>query len=156
VALTVTSKGYVGLNVDLDLAKSISIDRSGNYVINPVISADVVTGFQPEPNLVDTLGTVTGIACAQPECLNLKLQSSGDSVAVRSDGATNWSPDIGQLSSLRVGQLIEVNAQMENSGTYLAKFIGSSTADLPTTYEGLTTLVSQTSSGISFNVLVQR
>jgi len=157
VSLSINSNSLIGVQLDLNLAKSVSIDSSGNYVINPVVNATVVSGTQSELDVVDTVGTISGKSASSPNSLTLQLKSNAGSIAVDSDASTVWSSDIGQFANLKVGEGIELNAEMQNSGSYLAKFIGSSTANLSSTYEGLLTEVMQDSAGnFSFNVTVQR
>jgi hypothetical protein len=154
VSLSVAANSLIGMQLDLDVARSLSVDASGNYVINPVINVTVVSGTQSELDLVDTAGTVSALST---NSFTVQLLPNAGTATVNTDSSTLWSSDIGQFANLQAGQTIEMNAEMQSSGSYLAKFIGSSTANLPTTYEGLLTEVSQDSSGnFSFNVAVQR
>jgi hypothetical protein len=154
---SIAAMGNAKVMMDLDLERSISRDASGNYVINPWITATQMSAAQPDESLVDDIGTITNVSSGSSPVLNMKLQSSGSNVTVDTNGDTLWSADITQLSNLQAGQSIEITADMESSGSYLANFVGSSTADLPTTYEGLLTKARQDSSGnTSFTVAVQR
>jgi hypothetical protein len=154
---SLSAKANAGLMLDFDLQRSISRDASGNYLITPVISSAQVSDPQPGQSLVDDAGTVTTVSSGTPPVINVRLQSSGSNVTVDTNGATLWSADITQLSSLQPGQSIELTADMESSGSYMATFVGSSTGELPTTYEGLLTEATQDSSGnFSFRVAVQR
>jgi len=154
VSLSVTVNSLIGMQLDLDVAKSLSVDASGNFVINPVINVNVVSGTQSELDVIDTAGTVSALST---NSFTVQLLPNAGTATVNTDSSTLWSSDIGQFANLQAGQTIEMNAEMQSSGSYLAKFIGSSTANLPTTYEGLLTEVSQDSSGnFSFNVAVQR
>jgi hypothetical protein len=156
-AFSLSAKANAGLMLDFDLQRSISRDASGNYLITPVISSAQVSDPQPGQSLVDDVGTVTTVSSGTPPIINVKLQSSGSNVTVDTNGTTLWSADITQLSSLQPGQSIEITADMESSGSYMATFVGSSTTELPTTYEGLLTEATQDSSGnFSFRVAVQR
>jgi hypothetical protein len=156
-AFSLSAKANAGLMLDFDLQRSISRDASGNYLITPVISSAQVSDPQPGQSLVDDVGTVTTVSSGTPPVINVKLQSSGSNVTVDTNGTTLWSADITQLSSLQPGQSIEITADMESSGSYMATFVGSSTTELPTTYEGLLTEATQDSSGnFSFRVAVQR
>jgi hypothetical protein len=156
-AFSLSAKANAGLMLDFDLQRSISRDASGNYLITPVISSAQVSDPQPGQSLVDDAGTVTTVSSGTPPVINVRLQSSGSNVTVDTNGATLWSADITQLSSLQPGQSIEITADMESSGSYMATFVGSSTTELPTTYEGLLTEATQDSSGnFSFRVAVQR
>jgi hypothetical protein len=154
ISLSVTVNSLIGMQLDLDVAKSLSVDASGNFVINPVINVNVVSGTQSELDVIDTAGTVSALST---NSFTVQLLPNAGTATVNTDSSTLWSSDIGQFANLQAGQTIEMNAEMHSSGSYLAKFIGSSTANLPTTYEGLLTEVSQDSSGnFSFNVAVQR
>ena len=154
---SVTARGNAQVMMDFGLERSISRDASGNYVIRPWITATQMTVAQPEESLVDGVATVTSISSGSAPAINMKLQSSGSNVTVDTNGATLWSADITQLSNLQLGQSVEITADMESSGSYLAKFVGSSTAELATTYEGLLTKAMQDSSGnTSITVAVQR
>jgi hypothetical protein len=155
--LSLTAKGAAGVMLDIDLEQSISRDGSGNYVITPMITATQVDSTQPGESLVDDIGTITSVSSGSAPVLNMKLQSSGSNVTVDTNGETLWSADITQLSNLQAGQSIEITADMEGSGSYLAKFVGSSKAELSTTYEGLLTKATTDSSGnTSITVAVQR
>ena len=154
---SVTTRGNTEVMMDFDLERSISRDASGNYVITPWITGTQMSASQPDESLVDDVATVTNVSSGLAPVLNMKLQSSGSNVTVDTNGDTLWSADITQLSNLQTGQSIEITADMEGSGSYLAKFVGSSTAELPTTYEGLLTKAMQDSSGnTSITVAVQR
>jgi len=155
--LSLTAKGTAGVMLDIDLDQSISKDGSGNYVITPTITATQVDSTQAGESLVDDIGTITSVSSGAAPVLNMKLQSSGSNVTVDTNGETLWSADITQLSNLQAGQSIEITADMEGSGSYLAKFVGSSTEELSTTYEGLLTKATTDSSGnTSITVAVQR
>jgi hypothetical protein len=154
---SLTANGYARVMLDFDLDGSISRDATGNYVIYPALSAAQISDLQAERSLVDSIGTITNASSGTTQALTLKLQSSGSTVALNADGNTAWSSDIGQFSGLRTGETVEINAEIGSSGAYLAKFVGSSTANLSTTYEGLLTQVAQDSSGnYSINVVIQR
>jgi Domain of unknown function (DUF4382) len=154
---SVTARGNTEVMMDFDLERSISRDGAGNYVITPWITGTQMSTAQPEESLVDDIGTITTVSSGSAPVLNMNLQSSGSNVTVDTNGETLWSADITQLSNLQAGQSVEITADMESSGSYLAKFVGSSTAEMPTTYEGLLTKTTQDSSGnTSFTVVVQR
>ena len=103
------------------------------------------------------MGENPAVSALSTNSFTVQLLPNAGTATVNTDSSTLWSSDIGQFANLQAGQTIEMNAEMQSSGSYLAKFIGSSTANLPTTYEGLLTEVSQDSSGnFSFNVAVQR
>jgi hypothetical protein len=153
VSLSVTANSLIGMQLDVDLGKSLSIDSSGNYIINPIINVSIVDGTKPELDVVDTVGTVSALST---NSFTVQLPSNAGNVTVDTDSSTVWSSDIGQFSNLLAGQTIEMNAEMQSSGSYLAKFIGSSTANLPTTYEGILTHVQNNSSASSIiDVTVQ-
>jgi hypothetical protein len=156
-ALSLAAKGNAGIMLDIDLEQSVARDASGNYVITPMITATQTNYSETDESLVDDIGTITTVSSGSAPVLNMKLQSSGSSVTVDTNGETLWSTDITQLSNLQAGQTIEITADMESSGSYLGRFVGSSTAEMPTTYEGLLTKTTQNSSGnTSFTVAVQR
>jgi hypothetical protein len=152
-AISVSTKGYVGVTLDFDLQSSISVNSGGNYIVTPVITAAPVSSTKP--SLID-VGTITTVSAGSIPALNLQLLS-GSSVTVNADGGTVFSSDITDVANLRAGQTVEINADLQNSGSYLAKFLGSSTAELSTTYEGLVSNAAQNGSGgFSFTVAVQR
>ena len=156
-ALSLAAKGNAGVMLDIDLEQSVSRDASGNYVITPMITATQTNYSETDESLVDDIGTITTVSSGSTPVLNMKLQSSGSNVTVDTNGDTLWSADITQHSNLQAGQTIEITADMESSGSYLAKFVGSSTAEMPTTYEGLLTKATTDSSGnTSITVAVQR
>jgi hypothetical protein len=153
-AISVATNGYVGVTLDFDLQSSISVNSSGNYIVTPVITA--APASPTEPSLVDDVGTITTISSTSPPAVNLQLLS-GSSVTVNADGGTIFSSDITDVTNLRAGQTVELNADLQSSGSYLAKFLGSSTAELSNSYQGLVTNVAQNGSGnFSFTVAVQR
>jgi hypothetical protein len=153
-AFSVSANGYVGVTLNFDLQSSISVNSSGNYIVTPVITAAPVNST--EPSLVDDVGRITTVATGSTPAVNLQLLS-GSSVAVNADGGTIFSSDITEVANLRAGQTVEINADLQSSGSYLAKFLGSSTAELSSTYEGLVTNAAQNGSGgFSFTVAVQR
>jgi Domain of unknown function (DUF5666) len=122
-----------------------------------MITATQANYSETDESLVDDIGTITTVSSGSAPVLNMKLQSSGSNVTVDTNGETLWSADVTELSNLQAGQTVEITADMESSGSYLARFAGSSTAELSTTYEGLLTKTTQDSSGnTSFTVAVQR
>lgn len=157
LTVSVPVGGHVEIMVDVDLQQSIKIDTAGNFVIDPVVKAAVINSSSAEGELEDVLGMITAIPASSANSFDVRLLESGQTVRLLTDSNTVFSSDLGQFSGLSAGQAIELGAQLQNDGTFLAKSIASSITDAASRYQGLVTRVGATSpSSFSLEVVVQR
>jgi hypothetical protein len=156
LSVDVPTGGEVGLEVLFDVQRSISLDSSGNYVITPVVTASVVPNPPTDNQLADAIGTINSLSTSPQPTLNVQLAKTKQALILVVNSNTLWGSAVGQFSKLQVGENITFNAQYQPDGTYLVSFIGSAPANLPVSYRGVLTAVSQDASGnISISLVAQ-
>ncbi len=156
LAVTVPNGGNVGVMIDFDLRNSLTLEANGNYLLDPVVKATLLNRSSTEKELEDALATITTIQSAT-NSLDLRLLSNDQTVLVRTDSNTQFASDIGSFANLRVGQTIEVDAQFQTDGTFLARYVDLGAPDLLRRYQGVVTRVRQDAQGnFSFDVVVQK
>lgn len=182
VAVTVNNLGHVGLILDFDLEHSITNDGSGNYIIEPIIKARILpdsarpvkiagafarANSAPPAKIRGALAMVTRLLSQVPinaagqgtfnqQSFEIQLHDTDASIPVVIDSRTMIDHSIGQLSELRMGQLISVSADFQENGTFHANSIAARPRDSSQHYEGPVTGVYKDSSGnASLGVVVQ-
>jgi len=154
VPVAMSVSGVTGLMFDFDLQRSITIDSSGNYIVNPVISAFVTDNSGPG-QLEDTLGQIVSVASGENlQILDVSLLDTGTVVRVHTDAKTFFGTSIGQFSNLSVGQVIELDAQLQQDGTFLASLIDAGPPDPSRSYHGLLSSMQQASAGSTTNAIM--
>ena len=153
VSVTVPTKGQVGIALRFDLQNSISIDSSGNYVISPVVGANVIGSSPPDDQLIDATGTITAVSSSPQQEITFQFAKTNQTALVVADSTTQWSSKIGQFSNLQVGENIFVNAQFQPDGSYVARFVGVA-ANPTLRFEGVLLALSPDSSGNTILTLV--
>lgn len=150
--MTFPAGGTLGAIFDLDLGKSVSTDASGNYVITPTFSLAPITNSN-DNQLENSLGQVMALGSGT---FDLQLLSTGNTIRVAVNSATQFDTDIAQFSNIKVGQLIEVDAQMQTDGTFVAKFVEFGGASAALRVQGLVSAVQQDAQGnTSFNLVAR-
>lgn len=173
LSLTVSNPGHVNLLLDFDVAHSLSTDANGNYVVRPVINASlvgaptpvklhgvlamVVATFFNGPNVLSQVPiNALGQGAANQQFVEVQLHDSGAAIPIAVGSNTVVDQALGNLSSLRMGQLIYLSAEVQNDGTFLASSIAAGPPPVLRHYEGPVTAVHRDSAGNpSFDVVVQ-
>jgi len=134
IDLTIPPETKPGLMIDFDLANSLTNDASGNYLFTPVVHVERVeiggTGWQ----LGAARGRIRWISSSPPS-LTVKFFDSGLTLTFGIDNNTFFSPAVGSLAGLKVGQAVEMYARFEN-GAYVASYVDPA-ADPTASDEGI-------------------
>jgi hypothetical protein len=155
VKFTVSSGNISGLMLEFDIAKSITVDASGNYVINPVLSATVLDGSSSETDVVDTVAQVLQVQNSPTPAMNVQLVSNGSVLQFGVNANTAFDSALGQFSALQPGTMIEVNATSQSSGL-VASSVMSGPPVPSLAYSGIVTAVQQGTSGGTLDMVVQQ
>ena len=109
------------LNFDLDLANSVTISGT-SATITPKFNVSTSTVASDENNereddgeIDDVHGSVTAIAAP-----NFTIQTRTTTITFATDANTRFHDGISQLSDLKVGDIVEVEAATKSDGTRLA------------------------------------
>lgn len=109
------------LNFDLDLANSVTISGT-SATITPKFNVSTSTVAPDENNereddgeIDDVHGSVTAIAAP-----NFTIQTRTTTITFATDANTRFHDGISQLSDLKVGDIVEVEAATKSDGTRLA------------------------------------
>lgn len=123
----VVPAGATSLNVDVDLASSVTIDASNNVVFNPkftVTSNSVPAAGEKEDDEhgeLDDVKGVVGTVSASSFVLNIGTASNAHPLTFNVDQNTTFDGISGGLAALKSGMVVEVNAVTITDGTLLAK-----------------------------------
>jgi hypothetical protein len=106
------------------------------------------------PNLTAAAGTILNIPAAG--VLDLQLRDSGQKARITTDSNTQFIGTNGQVSSLQVGQPIEVAARFQSDGTFSATRI-EAISDPSLSLQGVVTSVNHDADGnASLEVVAQQ
>jgi hypothetical protein len=128
-AVTISNQPMV-LNLDLNLAQSLSFDAAGNVTaVNPVFTASTAMvaaqGEQEEEtgkveDMVGTVSTVTAASSSTPASFAVTPQSGGPDQTFTVDANTKFEDGLTQFSDLKTGMLVKVDATTQTDGSLLA------------------------------------
>jgi hypothetical protein len=130
IALTpgiVVPAGATSLNVDVDLASSITIDASNNIVFNPkfTVTSTSIPGVgekeDDEHGELDDLKGVVGTVSTSSFVLNVGMTSNAHPLTFTVDQNTTFDGISGGLAGLKTGMVVEVNGVTQSSGDFLAR-----------------------------------
>jgi hypothetical protein len=138
VTISLAKNANGGVNLDFNLAKSLSVDGLGNYNLTPTLTGALTAATDPVPQLIGCVGTVSALA-KDGSGFDLQLAESAVIVHVVADANTFFDPAVQKLANVTVGQILELSASLKADGNYLAKAINSSAASLPTRQQGVFT-----------------
>ena len=154
INMVLQTAGSASLAIDFDLRRSLQRDRTGNYVVTPVVSANVVTNSASNQNIENAEATVVSIS--SPSSVNVQLRDTGQIVSVVTNIGTSFADDVGQVTRIETGQDIEIDAQLQNDGTFLATRVDSVSPNPPLCFSGVVVGIIQDPSGNpSIGVVVQ-
>jgi len=156
IPLALSVNGPVGLMLDFNLQQSIMLDAKGNYIVDPVIIPSVISEFGAATELQDTEGQIVKISRDDQLQerfgkfvnieMDVQLLNSGKTVHVMANSDI-INRSIVPFGDLQVGQMIELSAQFQKDGTFLATGISPSSSNPSLTYKGLVSGVQPDSSG---------
>jgi hypothetical protein len=142
------------LAIDFDLRKSLQQDSRGNYVVTPVVSVNVITDSASDQSIENAEGTV--LSAPSLGSVSLQLRDTGQVVSLVTNTGTLFADDTGPFTAVVAGQFVEVNAQMQGDGSFLATRVDSVSPDPPLCFSGVVAGVIQNPSGnSSIEVVVQ-
>jgi len=106
------------LNLDLDLANSVTISGTSATIAatfnvsTSTVAADQSNEGEDDGEIDDAHGSVTAIAAP-----NFTIQTQTTSITFATDANTRFQDGVTQLSDLKVGDLVEVDAITQSDGT---------------------------------------
>ena len=136
INFTVAAGQSQGLMLDFDVKNSLSVDSSGNYLITPVLKP-ALTGTGGENELSMSLVKIAGVQSTPANSMDVQLPTIGETLHIKVDANTAFDPAIGQFSSLKSGQMIELEAKFQPDGTYLAKYVNQGAPDPTLRFQGV-------------------
>ncbi|MBV8205702.1 MAG: DUF4382 domain-containing protein [Acidobacteria bacterium] len=147
VTATLAANGSLGIMIDFDLKNSLSVDGNGNYIITPVLKPSVTAASGP-PELSLTPVKITAL---QSGSMDAQVLSIGDTVHIAVGPSTQFDTTVAQFSSLKAGEVVEVEAKLQADGSYLATAVNAGPPDPTKALQGI--LMSTSPSGS--NQLIQ-
>ena len=153
------------VNLDMNLAQSLTFDSSGNLTgINPMFAATTVSvpaGEQGEDEdhgeLQDSVGTITATNAATGTALatfTITPAMNGQPLTFQVNSGTHFEDGLAQFSDLKANMMVKVDAVTQSDGSLLATKV-----ELVEASDGMETegIVTQTTGNpvTSFQVVVQ-
>jgi hypothetical protein len=125
-SLTVGTSPMV-LNLDMNLASSVSIDRSGNVTMTPTMTASMNpggTGNSQDPEnggMEHMTGTVMSIS---GNSFTMSMMQSSQNISVTTGPNTQFE-GMGGMGGMSNGMIVMVDATMQSDGTFIAQKVES-------------------------------
>lgn len=125
VTFTVTAGQTTSLLIDFDLRASVLTDATGNITgINPVVTVSLVNVVTADDELEDVVGRVVSINRTSSSAGTFVLESFANckQFTFTVDANTmfeDFNPN--NFDSLQADQIVEVDADIQNDGTFLAE-----------------------------------
>jgi len=149
--------GLGGITLDFDLQNSISFN-AGTWTVNPVIHASMSNSTTPfSVGIVDTVGKIMALPSSPSNSFDIQIGGVPSAARVITSGSTVFDGGITQFSNLAVGQFVEVEAQLQTDGTFMAKSVSMSASNQALKFEGIVTGVQQDAQGnvTALNIVTQ-
>src|SRR5206468_8483456 len=124
--LTVGSSPMV-LNMDMDMATSVSIDGAGNVTMTPAMTASVDAGgagngHGPEDGGMQHIaGTIQSFS---GDSFTMSMIESSQDISVATNSSTQFQ-GMGGMSSMSNGMIVMVDAGMQPDGSFMAQNVES-------------------------------
>jgi Domain of unknown function (DUF5666) len=125
-SLTVGTSPMV-LNLDMNLASSVSIDQSGNVTMTPTMTASMNpggTGNSQDPEnggMEHMTGTVMSIS---GNSFTMSMMQSSQNISVTTGSNTQFE-GMGGMGGMSNGMIVMVDATMQSDGTFIAQKVES-------------------------------
>ena len=157
INFTVATSAHIGLLLDLNLPKSLSTDAvTSNITFSPSATIVQTSANDVETQLTASTGTVSAVT-TNPNAFDVQLFDSGSTAHILTDSNTLFDTALSQFGSIKVGQVIEVNAFFQADGTFLARTISSGATSQAARTQGVVVNAVTDSSGMTtIDVIVQQ
>jgi hypothetical protein len=115
------------LNLDMNMASSVSIDQSGNVTITPTMTASMNpggTGNSQDPKnggMEHMIGTVMS---SSGNSFAMSMMQSSANISVSTGSSTQFE-GMGGMGSMSNGMIVMVDATMQADGTFMAQKVDS-------------------------------
>jgi hypothetical protein len=125
-SLTVGAAPMV-LNLDMNMASSVSIDQSGNVTMTPTMTASMNpggTGNSQDPKnggMEHMTGTVMS---SSGNSFTMSMMQSSENISVATGSSTQFE-GMGGMGSMSNGMIVMVDATMQSDGTFMAQKVDS-------------------------------
>jgi hypothetical protein len=125
-SLTVGTPPMV-LNLDMNMASSVSIDNSGNVTMTPTMTASMnpcCTGNSQDPEnggMEHMTGTVMSFSGSS---FTISMMQSAQNVSVNTGSGTQFE-GMGGMGGMSNGMIVMVDATMQSDGTFMAQKVQS-------------------------------
>jgi len=154
INLALQSAGSASLAIDFNLHESLQRDKDGNYVVTPAVDVDVVTNSVSNQNIQNAEATVVSVR--SPNSASLQLRDTGQVMNVVTNTDTLFAESAGMSTNIEAGQYIELNAQMQSDGSFIATRVDAVSSDPQLCFSGVVAGIIQDSlGGSSVEVVVQ-
>lgn len=115
------------LNLDMNMASSVSIDNSGNVTITPTMTASMnpcCTGNSQDPEnggMEHMTGTVMSFSGSS---FTMSMMQSSQDISVTTGSNTQFE-GMGGMGGMSDGMIVMVDATMQSDGTFMAQKVES-------------------------------
>ncbi len=115
------------LNLDMNMASSVSIDQSGNVTMTPAMTASMnpcCTGNSQDPEhggMEHMTGTVMSFS---GNSFRMSMMQSSQNISVTTGSGTQFE-GMGGMGGMSNGMILMVDATMQSDGTFLAQKVQS-------------------------------
>ena len=115
------------LNLDMNMASSVSIDNSGNVTMTPTMTASMnpcCTGNSQDPQnggMEHMTGTVMSFSGSS---FMMSMMQSSQNISVTTGSSTQFE-GMGGMGGMSNGMIVMVDANMQSDGTFMAKKVES-------------------------------
>lgn len=124
--LTVGTSPMV-LNLDMNMASSISIDSSGNVTMTPTVKATMNTccnGNSQDPENGGMEHMIGAVMSSSGNAFDMSMMQSTQNISVTTGSGTQFE-GMGGMGSMSNGMLVMVDAVMQSDGSFLAQKVQS-------------------------------
>jgi hypothetical protein len=125
-SLTVGSSPMI-LNLDMNLASSVSIDQSGNVTMTPTMTASMntcCTGNSQGPENGGMEHMAGSVMSSSGNSFTMSLMQSSQNISVTTGSNTQFG-GMGGMGGMSNGMIVMVDAIMQNDGTFMAQKVKS-------------------------------
>ena len=136
VSFRLASQDHLGILLDFDLSKSLTIGGQGNYLLALVLTAAATNSSDVFSQLTNCVGTVSALG-KDNSSFDIQLLDSGLNVHIVTDTNTFYNPTVQKFSNIIPGEILELTAQFKSDGSYSAKIINAGAAHLADRTQGV-------------------
>lgn len=151
IPLAPSNSGILGIMLDFNLQQSITVDKDGNYLVDPVIIPTLISPIDNHSELQSARGRILNLASGNA-AMDVQLDT-GIVVHLVTDPSTSIQAING--ARLAPGQSIDVTAHLQSDGSFLARYITPTTNTPSSSYSGVVTTVHPQGSNYIVDVATQ-